>query len=707
MPPGEGGMTGSLFSRDWHRIAALKPKLRDHVSVHAHRYRGRRWYLLEDHVTGQVRRLTPESYLIAGLMDGRRSIDRLWEISAARLGEAMPTHEEMLQLLSSLYQANLVRMDSSGDVAELFERGSEATRRRWLAKLKSPLSIQLPLLDPNRFLDATERFLRPLFSRIVLLIWMIMVGTMAVAAVRHWDELTSNVADRVLAADNLLLLLIIYPLIKLVHELGHAYCVKRGGGEVHELGIMFLVLMPVPYVDASAASAFADKRRRILVGMAGIMVEMFIAAIAMQVWLGAESGLARSVAFNILFIAGVSTLLVNGNPLLRFDGYYVLSDWLEIPNLAQRANRYWGWIARRLLFGVKGQDSPAYDRREAVWLTGYGVAALIYRLFLMASIALFVAQQYFVVGVVLAVWALVGTLLWPMLKTLSSAWRDADIRAGGRSPTLVMTLCAMLLVLLTGYLPLPLSTSIEAVVQYDEERRVVAGENCFVDELIAPVGVEVAAGDLLLRCDNPRLRANRKILQQQLAEAEAQRLGVWDDPVQLNIYDQELARLGQEIDENARQLAALDVLAPVPGTWWAPRAADLQGRFISRGDLVGFLVDDRDLRVRGMVAEADVDLVRDRVERVSVVKASRLDAPLSPSAWQLFPSSSRQLVSPVLSEDGGGRIAINPASSPPQTIERYFTVDLAFDRLPSARVDERLLVRFEHPRKRWSIAVTG
>ncbi|MDC0590203.1 hypothetical protein OAP17_10740, partial [Porticoccaceae bacterium] len=134
-------MSASLFSNDWYRISTLKPNVRDHITVHAHRYRGRRWYMLEDHITGQVRRLTPQSYLIFGLMNGVRTVDELWEISSQRLGEEMATHEELLQLLASLYQGNLVKMDATGDVGELFERGSEAKKKKWLAKLKSPLSI--------------------------------------------------------------------------------------------------------------------------------------------------------------------------------------------------------------------------------------------------------------------------------------------------------------------------------------------------------------------------------------------------------------------------------------------------------------------------------------------------------------------------------------------------------------------------------------
>ncbi len=690
-------MTATLFSRDWYRIAGLKPRLRDHITVHAHRYRGKRWYLLEDHITGQVRRLTPQSYLIAGLMNGERSVDQLWDISSHRLGEEMPTHEEMLQLLASLYQGNLIRMDIGGDVDELFERGHEARRKRWLAKLKSPLSIQMPLLDPDRFLQATQNLVRPLFTWTALLLWILLIGSMLFLVGQHWDELTRNVTDKVLAVDNILLLWLIYPVIKLLHELGHGYSVKRNGGEVHELGIMLLVLVPMPYVDASAASAFANKKQRILVGMAGIMVELFIAALAMLVWINAEPGLVKSIAFNTIIIAGVSTVLVNGNPLLRFDGYYVLGDFLEIPNLGQRSNQYWGWLSKRLLFGVKGHDSPAYDKREALWLFSYGFGAFVYRLFLMATIVLFVAQQYFVIGVVLAIWAVIGTLLWPNLKLLVKAFQDQDIRSGSRSPMIVVPLLAAIVVVLLGILPVPLSTSIEGVVRLPDERRVLAGENCFIEKLHRAAGEVVHKGDLLVSCRNPRLQASREILQHQYAEAVAQRQGVWDDPVQIKIYDQELARLDQEIEENRQQIAALQLYAESDGQWWVKNAADQPGRFLTRGALIGHVIIDTDIQVLGMIPEADIDLVREHVINVKVLKASRLDQDLRPSAWKIFPAASKELVSPVLAENAGGSVVINPSESPPTALQRYFLVNLEFDRLPSARVQERILVKFEHP----------
>jgi putative peptide zinc metalloprotease protein len=691
-------MSATLFSHDWYQIADLKPRLRDHITVNAHRYRGKRWYVLEDHVTGQVRRLSAQSYLIVGLMNGGRTIDRLWELSSQRLGEEMPTHEEMLQLLASLYQANLVRMDTSGDIGELFERGKEAERKKWMAKLKSPLSIKIPLVDPERFLLATQKYIKPLFSVFVLLLWCVLIISMLTLVGQHWNELTENVSDRILAADNIVLLWLIYPVIKLLHELGHGYCIKRGGGEVHELGVMLLVFIPMPYVDASSSSAFADKKQRMLVGSAGILVELFIASLAMLVWSNAEPGMVKSIAYNIIFIAGVSTILVNGNPLLRFDGYYILADYLEIPNLGQRANQYWGWLCKRFIFGVQGVASPAYDKREALWLFSYGWASLVYRLFLMASIILFVAQQYFVIGVILALWSFIGTLIWPNLKMLYKTWQDSDIRAGSRSPTVMIPLCAGIIVLLLGIMPLPLTTSVEGVVQMNEQRRVLAEESCFIRELHKQAGSTVHRGDLLLSCENYQLHTEQQVLEQQYAEADAKRQGVWNDPVQLKIYDDELLRLQSELSESQKRLESLRLYAQADGIWSVRSAADLPGVFVKRGELIGYVITNNDITVRGMIPESEIELVRGNVVAVHALKSSDLSTELTPASWSVFPAATRDPVSQILTEAAGGKVVMNPSSpDSPQALQQYFIVALKFDRLPVTYVEERLHLQFEHP----------
>ena len=170
-------------------------------------------------------------------------------------------------------------------------------------------------------------------------------------------------------------------MIKALHELGHASATKAGGGEVHDVGIILLVLLPVPYVEASAATVFKSKYRRAVVGAAGIAVELFVAAIAFYMWLLIEPGLLRAILFNVMLIASVSTLLFNGNPLLRYDAYYILADLIEIPNLAARSTRYWGYLIERYILGVRDAEAPEASRAEKAWFLFYGFASTLYRIF--------------------------------------------------------------------------------------------------------------------------------------------------------------------------------------------------------------------------------------------------------------------------------------------------------------------------------------
>ena len=233
------------------------------------------------------------------------------------------------------------------------------------------------------------------------------------------------------------MLLIAYPAVKALHELGHAYAIKRWGGEVHEIGLMFLVFMPVPYVDASDSLSFPSKWKRAFVASAGILVEALLAAIAMIVWESAESGMVRAFAFNVMLIGGVSTLFFNGNPLLRFDGYYVLSDIIEIPNLGRRANQYLGYALQKYLLGADPPTNPATAPGEPAWFLFYAIASFVYRLFIFTAIVLLVASKFFSLGIFLAIWTLFLMFGLPLLKhswflfTAPSLRRHRDRRFGG------------------------------------------------------------------------------------------------------------------------------------------------------------------------------------------------------------------------------------------------------------------------------------
>src|SRR3954470_11055178 len=299
-------MASRLLSNSWYRVASLRPRLRPHARLHRHRYRGEVWYLLQDRASGRVHRFTPAARSFIAEMDGERSVSAIWDIASRRLGERAPTQDEVIQLLGQLHAADLLQSDVTPDVAELFSRGERELKSRRTRAWGNPMALRIPLWDPDAFLERARAWLDLAWSRWGAALWFAVVLPALFLVPPHWPELTHNFSDRVLAVDNLLVLYLLFPVIKALHELGHASATKAGGGEVHDMGIILLVLMPVPYVEASAATAFRSKYRRATVGAAGMAVEMFIAAIAFYVWLAIEPGLIKAVLFNIMVIAGVS-----------------------------------------------------------------------------------------------------------------------------------------------------------------------------------------------------------------------------------------------------------------------------------------------------------------------------------------------------------------------------------------------------------------
>jgi putative peptide zinc metalloprotease protein len=246
------------------------------------------------------------------------------------------------------------------------------------------------------------------------------------------------------------------------------------------MGIMLLVFTPIPYVDASSSWALASKYRRALVGAGGMLVEIFVAALAFYVWLAAEPGAVRVAAYNALVIGGATTLLFNGNPLLRFDGYYILSDLFELPNLRMRSNRYLGYVLERHLLGSSDVRRPHTAPGEPGWFVSYSVAAFVYRLFVVAAILTWILDWNFVVGVALGIFAAVGWFGMPLFKIVKHLVSSPSLRrVRGRALTISGGLVCLLVVAIV-LVPVPLRTRAEGVVWVPEEAFVRAGCEGFV-----------------------------------------------------------------------------------------------------------------------------------------------------------------------------------------------------------------------------------
>jgi putative peptide zinc metalloprotease protein len=650
-----------FYSPSWYRLASLRPALKPQAQVRRQRFRGEVWHVVRDPASGRFNRLTPAAYQLLGLLDGKRTMDEVWNAAVEHMGDDAPGQEEVIGLLSQLHGADLLHCEVSPDSAELFERYARQDKSRNASKWKNPFSIRFALWDPDRFLGRTLPLLRPFFGWFGALVYGAVVGLGIVLAGLHWPELGGNLADRVLAAENLLVLWLCFPAVKFLHELGHAYAVKAGGGEVHEMGIMLLVFMPVPYVDATAASGFRSKWRRALVGASGMLAEIFIASIFMLIWAAAEPGWLRAVAFNVMLIAGVSTVVFNANPLLRFDGYYIFSDLVEIPNLAARGNRHWRYLIERHVFRMVQAERPAATAGERIWFVLYTPAALLYRVSVSLAIMLYIASEWFFIGVLLAIWGGAVMLVWPVLKLVGYLFSIPRAAHARQRALAVSTLALACLLAFLLWLPLPLRVVAEGVVWLPEEAKVRAGADGFVRGVLAAPGTQVAAGTALLESHDPAAAAELRVVEARIEELaarlEQQRFA---ERVQADITRQELAH------ELARQAHAIDksqrlvVRSAVAGRFVLDQPEDLPGRYLRKGELLGHVIQDARRIVRVVVSQDDVDLVRERLLRVDVRAAERIEQTLVARLVREVPAAKDQLPSTALSSEGGGAIAADP-----------------------------------------------
>ncbi len=690
-------MSASLFSQSWYRVAELKPKLRSHAERARHHYRGETWYVLHDHSSGKLHRFSEAANVLVSKMDGSKTLDDIWTEACAELGDDMPGQDETIQLLSQLYRSNALQTDVMPDLEEIYRRQQQEQRTRWLQYLKSPLAIRIPVWNPQSFLRRTQGLAPLIFNRWFAMLWLFIVIAALIQVAMHWPALSANFTDQAFSVGNWLALAVIYPFVKLFHEFAHAYAVKRWGGDVHEMGFMFLVLVPVPYVDASASALFRNKYHRMMVSASGMIAELLLAAIATLIWVQAEPGLFRALLFNVMLLGGVSTLFFNGNPLLRFDAYYVLADWLELPNLGKRANQYLGYIVKKYMLRQR-ETSPSGSHRESLWLFFYSIAAFFYRLFVMMGIAFYVASELFFIGVMLAFWSLYQSLLAPLINIIKSIWPESLMR--NYRSRLVLTTSGFLLAgyLLLFVLALPSFTVAQGVYWAPDESQLHAGADCFVNDVLVTQGQWVEQGDAILQCDSIVLRSQSRVIKLRLDEMQMQRRAVLgEDVVEASVLSDEIGRLKVEQALIKQRLDALLISSPVAGYVQLANLADLKSRYLQRGIYLGYISQRNLNTVRVVVSQQSIAKVRGDTVSIEVRSASGFSDISQSLKLREVPAANKTILSSALTLEGGGTIAVDPASADQaQALDNWFQFELLLPAEANGFVGERVYARFSH-----------
>ncbi|MGD9852323.1 MAG: site-2 protease family protein [Nitrospirales bacterium] len=425
------------------------------------------------------------------------------------------TVQDVKAFMEFLYRHNLTRDAPKGGSKGLYEQ-AERAKQHWLLKaLHHYLFFRIPLVHPDRFLRATLPVVAPCFSRTALLLVCIL-GTLGLTGViRQWDSFASTFLF-FFSPQGLTAYVIGLVGVKILHELGHAYTSARYGCTVQTMGVGFLVMVPVLYTDTTDSWKLTSRRQRAAIAAAGTVVELSLAALATFLWHLAPEGVVRSVLFVLATTSWIMGLLINLNPLLRFDGYYVLSDWLGIPNLQGRAFAFGQWRLRELLFawGDSPPETLAPSRQR--FLVFFAWAIWVYRAVMFLGIAILVYHFFFkVLGIVLFVVEVGWFLAWPVWQEGQLWWKRREEVAQSLRGRMVMT--AVTILVLAGFLPVDSTVSIPAVLQATERASLYPPAPSKVVELLVREGEEVEAGETLLILESPSLERQLRLIEERKA----------------------------------------------------------------------------------------------------------------------------------------------------------------------------------------------
>ncbi|MDA7974540.1 MAG: biotin/lipoyl-binding protein [Pirellulales bacterium] len=488
-------------------------------------YQGQAWYVVKDPIGLSYYRFRPEEYALLEMLDGEASLEDLKDNFEARFPPRRITVDEVSRFVSTLHRSGLVIGDRPGQGPQLNERRRQRVWSEWKNWLRSIMCLRFRGIDPDWILNKLNPWFGWLYSPPALMVAVVYIFTALMLVLVNFETFRSKLPEfhQFFASGNWFYLAAALGITKVIHEFGHGLSCKYYGGECHEMGFMLLVFTPCLYCDVSDSWMLPSKWKRMMIGAGGMYIELIIASTATFLWWNSHEGLFNQMCLNVMFVSSVSTLLFNANPLMRFDGYYILSDMLEIPNLRTKSSTSLSRLAKKWCLGVKLQDDPFLPKRHQGLFALYSVASTIYMWVLMISIFMFVwnamkPYRMEAIGRMLALFGIYGLIVRPITgiyKFLKVPGRRDEVKS------LNITVTAGVVAVIAAaicFIPLPQRVWCPAELRPRGEETVYVTVDGRLEEILVEANDRVAEGDELARFSNVDLEL-------QIAELEGQESG--------------------------------------------------------------------------------------------------------------------------------------------------------------------------------------
>jgi putative peptide zinc metalloprotease protein len=628
-------------------------KLREDIQFSYQSYGNRPCYLLIDPVNEHYYQIGIAEYALLHQLNGETTLENaLTAPDADQLNL-----QQALQIQQWLIASQLAHVQTKQGWQLLHPRTGVTQK---LAQHANIMFLKIPLGSPDLFLERILPYVRWFYTPYFWLIWLLVCVSGLYQLVAQHERVIST-GSQIFALHNAVWLFIAWALIKTLHEISHGLVCKYYGGYVHQAGIFLILFAPIGgYVNATASWRFTSKWQRIHVSAAGMFIELFIAGIAAWIWTYTEEGVLHYLSYNLILTASVATLLFNANPLMRFDGYYILIDLLNIPNLYAAGQRYIRYLNRHYLQGL-----PDVPPTQTLFIKGYGLSALVWRWLVVLGINIAAAYLWSGAGILLAA---VGTLSWliiPLYRFGLGIWKDAARwKILVRLSVILFSLSAMCGWAFT-HLVWTQHITVPAVFDYDHATIIHTETQGFVKQVNVTAGDYVTAGQLLVVLENVELQAETTDLALQIKIHEAKRQKYFQEQA-LGKYQEELEKLTElqnKWREKTKQLEGLIILAPTAGIVVAEKLRELPDSYIKRGTEILTIANSRQLDVKISIPQQNIEAFQAQVG--ATVQLYRIADPLHAIVATLAkvnPSASQEIIHPALTAIAGGEIPVKAKS---------------------------------------------
>jgi putative peptide zinc metalloprotease protein len=687
-------MDTSLLNNPVERRKAVRLRVRPDLQITEQRYEGKIFHVVKDPVCLRYYRFNKQEYHVFHLFDGQHTMEQVKNEFEDEFKPHRLEYHDLEGFARQLITAGLVQSETAGTGKHLFTRRAKQRRMKRLAAVSSILYWKIPVFDPDRILTWMHKYLYWIFTT-----WFFAASLAFMLAAVALVTLKFDVFYSKLPAyyeffqfRTALYMWISLGVVKVIHEFGHGLSCKAFGGECHEMGVLLMCLSPALYCNVTDAWTISDKWKRIIISFAGIYVELIIAALSTFVWwYTPDKPFVNNIALCLMTLCSVSTFVFNANPLMRFDGYYMMADWLEIPNLRDRSNRFITNLFQEKCLGIEVPPEQYMAAGRKTLFVTYATVSWVYRWVVTFSIIWFLADmlgpKLKVLSHMIAIMSLASMFVWPvyrMIKNLTRRGRLPDMKT---KRVAVTSTVAVLLVVGFFFLPLPISRVRETgLVGVDPEKSLSIGLNEPAHLVVLEVteGQPVRKGQALMRLASPPLTEalnkakaqhqealqNAESIRNQLeTQADLGPAGVTRLSENLAAENARAAALAVEVQALRERQAALEVRAPRDGVVMGAPKRNEVGKAFDRtyADQKPLVTvgDAQSLIIKLPVNPNEYRLLKDDLPikgtlDVSIYLKGRTDHVFK-GVIRRLPESDAKQVPPGLTQRTGGPLAVRAA----------------------------------------------